>query len=135
MGYRSDVRIRTTQKGYEIMKIEVAEYLKKHKEKIEGETYDYNLFNHLSYLSHNENEVTFGWDYIKWYESCNYIDVDAIMYSLGKLQEKEKPYHYIRVGEEYDDIDELYYSSNEYVDSLYLVRQIQDEYPNELQRS
>ena len=84
MGYRSDVRIITTKRGYDELRKFTDKYAK--------------------YI---------GWNSIKWYEygGSDYEDVNAIMEGLQHLKEQDLSYRYARIGESYDDYDEHYYES------------------------
>ena len=130
MGYRSDVRIITSKKGYEKLQNHVKKYLKSKKE-------DYNLLENADLRFVSNNGVLIGWNCIKWYEWSDYHDVDAIMDGLDKLKEEDFSYRYARIGESYEDIDEVYYDSNKYEDELPyidIVREFGDHYmKNELE--
>lgn len=105
MGYRSDVRIRLTEKDFERLKREY-----------ENEIKD-NLFQCLDIETHYkafvQNEETdewseidtvyFGWNYVKWYEGYN--DVNFIM----KFIRSGCPSAYTRIGENIDDIEQEYH--------------------------
>lgn len=83
MGYRSDIRIRTTKEGFEIMKAEVEKFLKENNLDV--------LWNLLKTrgveIEEIKDVVTINWNYLKWYEE--YKDVQAIMKSLVVLNEKK----------------------------------------------
>ena len=100
MGYRSDIRIITSEKGFEELKKFVTKYLKEHNE-------DYNLLENCDIKQEGKKQCYFGWNYVKWYEN-DYEDVDAIMEGLQHLSDKEYSYRYMRIGEEYDDVEEQY---------------------------
>lgn len=122
MGYRSDVRIRTTKEGYELMKKFVEKYIKEKIPKEKRNGYDYNLLNSAE-ITEEFDCVTLDWTYMKWYEYCGgYEDVDAIMNSLDILDEKDIDYQYMRIGEENDDIDERWHINNNSFDSFYVSR-------------
>lgn len=139
MGYRSDVRIMTTKKGYDELKKYVEEHISKYKGKnlkegtvAEYMDYDYNLLNHtdISCLSSDESEMYFGWNYLKWYDG--YEDVDAIMDGLNHLEQNNFSYRYARMGESYDDYEEQYYESeiDEEKDLEYpnMIREFDDDW-------
>jgi len=118
MGYRSDVRIRTTKEGYEVMKKFVENYIKE--KELKGT--DWNLLEHVI-KTEMEGIITLDWNYIKWYEGIDgYEDVNAIMKSLDILDEKGIDYQYMRIGEEYDDIDERWSINNGSFDGFYVSR-------------
>lgn len=140
MGYCSDVRIRTSKKGYEELKNYVDKVIYSKRNSLERyNTYDYNLLNHtdlqkdvkVQYANEeSRDEVYIGFNYVKWYDG--YEDVDAIMDGLDHLEEKGYSYHFIRIGEDYDDIEEKYVSSsieNEYdVEYIQINRSFVDDF-------
>ncbi len=108
LGYRSDVRIATSKKGFNILNNYVEERMKELNKK------DYNLLNYLDINKENKGVCYFGWDSIKWYDGCEgYEDVDAILEGLDKLEEKDISYHFARIGENYDDYDEFNYDGDD----------------------
>ena len=119
MGYRSDVRIRTTKEGYEVMKKNVEKYIKENVNEENLKGYDWNLLNSAE-ITEAEDSITLDWYYLKWYDG--YKDVDAIMDSLDELDEKDIDYQYMRIGEETDDIDERWSINNDSFDGFYIRR-------------
>ena len=113
MGYRSDVRVIVSRNGYKKLKNYVEEHINKYKSTLSPNSisltrdYDYNLLNNLdvSKASSDGKQIYLGWNYLKWYDG--YEEVDAIMDSLNKLEENGYGYRYSRIGENYDDIEEL----------------------------
>lgn len=133
MGYRSDVRIRTTKKGFEVMKQAVEKYLDEHLTEQENLLaknggWNYNLLKELDYEKQVGDEITIGWNCAKWYENA-YKSVDAVMKSLSELENLDFPYHYIRIGEEYDDIDEIYVQTEDGygVEYMGIIRTFDDD--------
>lgn len=112
MGYRSDIRIVTSKKGYKNLEKYVNNYLDQR-----NLDSSYNLLNSLDIKVDNGKQICFGWDCLKWYD--NYPDVDAIMNGLNYLSENELSYRYMRLGESYDDIEEQYYDGEK--DDTYLI--------------
>ena len=104
MGYRSDVRIVTTKKGYEELKKFNDNYLSKQK----GE--QYNLLDNCDIKMENDYSYYFGWNWVKWYEG-SYPDVDAIVEGLQHLKDNDLSYRFARMGESYDDYEEYSYES------------------------
>ena len=106
MGYRSDVRILTTRKGYKELRKYTDKYLK-------DKDYPYgNLLNNLDVDEETKYAKYIGWNCIKWYENCDgYESVDAIMNGLNHLADNNYSYRYARIGENYDDYDELSFES------------------------
>ena len=103
MGYRSDIRIRTTKKGYEIIKKEVEKKTPK----------DYANVMQFAEINFKENNeiVTIDFIYLKWYE-C-FEDVQAVMNSLEILKKKNIDFQFMRIGEELTDIEEIWNVYNE----------------------
>ena len=115
MGYRSDVRIVMSKKGYNEFKKYVKEHIDNYKKNnLEESTiayeseYDYNLLNKADIFkqSTDKKQIYIGWDNLKWYDG--YEDVDAIMDSLNKLEDNDYGFCFSRIGESYDDIEEIY---------------------------
>ena len=122
MGYRSNVRIRTTKKGLETMEKSIEKYIKENIEEEKLKGYDYNLLNSAE-KTETDKSITLDWEYVKWYEDIDgYEDVDAIMYSLDMLEEEDIDYQYMRIGEEIDDIDERWCINNDSFDGFYIRR-------------
>lgn len=101
MGYRSDIRILTTKKGYS----ELKNYVDNHTDRKR----DINLFDSLHVKEEGNTNVYFGWDFLKWYPG--FSSVDNVMNGLEHLKELDLSYHYKRFGENYDDIEVLYNDS------------------------
>ena len=126
MGYRSDVRLRTTKEGYEIMKAEIDKYLEE-KKKTGDRDFDYEPENLLKTANNTEIEnngnidiVTVDWTYMKWYDY--YVEVMAFDHALHILADKDIDYQYMRMGEELDDIEEKWSINNDSFDSFYVSR-------------
>lgn len=130
MGYRSDVRIMTTKKGFDELKKYTDKYLKD-----KNFTYG-NLLDSLDFNDETKYAKYFGWDSIKWYDGIEgFEDVDAIMNGLEHLKDKDLSYRYARIGESYDDFEEMDYESNleEEQDLEYpsMTRYFDDDYVRE----
>ena len=99
MGYRSDVRIATTRKGYDLM----CEHVDLASKGVDG--YPLMSTNREPDFFDEENGcVAFGWDSIKW-DNGYYRGVTNVDDALRKLAEAGIPYEFCRVGEEYEDIE------------------------------
>ena len=104
------------------MKIIVKNYIEGRVPEEKRNSYDYNLLKAAD-ITEGSDCVTLDWNYLKWYEGIQgYEDVDAIMYSLDMLGEKDIDYQYMRIGEEIDDIDERWSINNGSFDSFYISR-------------
>ena len=127
MGYRSDIRIVTSKEGFEKLSEFVKNYLKENKE-------DYNLLEECDIKQEGKEQCYLGWNCVKWYE-YDYTDVDAIMKGLEHLGENEYSYRYMRIGENYDDIEEQSYDGEKdkeiYLEYPSMVREFDDEYLKE----
>lgn len=108
MGYRSDVRIVVTKKGYDELNKYINEYIDK-KENLDS---DYNLLNHTDVKFENNNSIYLGWNNEKWYEYSKYEDINAIMEGIEHLKDNDFSYRYARIGESIDDIEARHYESN-----------------------
>lgn len=126
MGYRSNVRIITSKKGYNELKKYTDEYLKKLNYN------DYNLLDEAEVYGESKSIKYFGWDYIKWYEDCSYHDVDSIVSGLKHLSNNDYSYRFARFGEDYDDYEENNFNSvkREKIDLpyIYFERSFDDSY-------
>lgn len=124
MGYRSDVRIVVSNNGYDELKKYVNKYLNENKE-------DFSLLTDPDLFKQNKYSTYLGWNSVKWYEG-SYKDVDSIMEGLNHLKEKDMSYRYARIGESYDDYEEMdYESDNESEQDLEypsMLREFDDEY-------
>ena len=125
MGYRSDVRIITSKKGYDKLRKHVEKYLKEKND-------DSNLLEDADIRFVTSKGVLIGWDNIKWYEWCNWPEIDSILTGLDKLEKEDYSYRFSRIGEGIDDIDERYYDSKnrngEDIPSIDIEREFNDEY-------
>lgn len=93
MGYRSDVVLKTTTEGYLVMK--------KLNDSI-TETVDRPLQGaEISRTESGFYRILF--ENVKWYDS--YKDVQNFIKGIDKLDEQDIPYKFIRIGEEYDDVE------------------------------
>lgn len=124
MGYRSEVRIMTTKKGFK----ELNKYVKNYLSNLEHG--DYNLLDNLKFKAENDYAVYFGWSWIKRYGS--YQSVEAIESGLNHLKDNEMSYRFARIGENYDDYEEYSYESEneEEQDLEYpsVIREFDDSY-------
>lgn len=125
MGYRSDVRIITSKKGFKELNKYVKNYLSKSKES------DYNLMDDLYFKVENKYSCYFGWNWVKWYEN-SYPSVDAVMSGLQHLREKDLSFRYSRIGEDYDDYESDYHESEKEeeqdLDYPSMLREFDDDY-------
>ena len=124
MGYRSDVRIITSKKGFN----ELNKYVKDYLSKLDHD--EYNLLDNLKFKAENDYSVYFGWNWVKWYSS--YESVDAVESGLQHLKDKDMSFRFARIGESYDDYEEdSYESENEEEQDLdypSMIREFDDSY-------
>lgn len=117
MGYRSDVRISTTKKGYKELRNFVADYLKNHKRQ-DGTEYP-NLLDMVDIQEENSRQVYLGWNNLKWYDD-DFIDVQAIMKGLDYLENHDLSFSYARMGESYGDYDRKFNDGKDIEEGNYL---------------
>lgn len=121
MGYRSDVRITTTKNGYK----ELEKYVKEH---LSDDIC--NLLEKTDIFQEGNDYVYLGWNYMKWYD--NYDEVEVIMKGIEHLKDKNIAFHYARLGEDYDDYEEIYNETykdgciKEYVPAIWTIRTFDD---------
>ena len=99
MGYRSEVRIATTEEGY-------GEFLKACDAKNAALGVERPLIGTGIEPDSCERErgcVLFGWDEVKWYDL--YADVQAVEQAIAEMDERDIPCRFVRVGEDWDDIE------------------------------
>ena len=101
MGYRSDVRIAVSKKGYKEMLKYIEEFAKR-KDLDKDDVID--LLNCTDISCENKYQKYFGWDWIKWYDG--YPQIDAITEALSYVEEKGYSYKFSRIGEDFTDIEE-----------------------------
>lgn len=101
MGYRSDVRIVISKKGYKKM-LKYMEEFAKRKDLDKDDIID--LLNCTDISFENKYQRYFGWDGIKWYDG--FPDVDAITEALSYIENEGYSYKFTRIGEELTDIEE-----------------------------
>lgn len=101
MAYRSDVRIVVSSKGYEELKKYVSDNLP-------PDLKQYNLLDNTDLKLLRKDQIMLGWNAVKWYEYTDFKEVDSIMDGLVSLKDKNYSYRYVRLGEQFDDIDEKY---------------------------
>lgn len=121
MGYRSDVKLILTDKGMEMLKAKVPQNLAEERAWEVDPIYEATKLQDKYWLVE--------WDDIKWYDNWEDYKVPCAVLSLrNELDEMDEPYHFIRVGEDYEDteIDGLY--EDIHMPYLRLKREIEVEY-------
>lgn len=129
MGYYSDVKVITTKEGWERLDKAVRKAMGI-TAKNEKKSYWLTDQNHYKLLKKGKY-VLAEWKDVKWYD-WGTTDVSTFMQELHNLGEDDIPYEFMRVGEDYDDIEHLYqdtYNCPQYDDmpNLGLRREIEVE--------
>lgn len=97
MGYRSEVKIAMKKGDYEELKARLDYYANK-------EEISYILQSGVCKVKKKSNGVVvLYWDWIKWYPE--YEEIQFIENYLAELSEQGKPYKFVRVGEDPDDVE------------------------------
>lgn len=127
MGYRSNVRIALSNKGYSELKKYVNDYLSKNAKAEDN----FNLLTDPDIFKQAKETTYLGWNYIKWYDG-SYKDVDSIIYGLNKLRDNNMSFRFSRIGEDYTDYEEDIFDSDNkeepYIEYPCVVREFDDEY-------
>lgn len=109
MGYRSDVRVMTDLEGFEKMQEIAWDFAKKYnvdKENILFPMPGNNPSEFYDYYDAQEEYFCFGFDWYKWYEE--YVEVSTFMKILFLADNAGVPWQFMRVGEEHDDVENVY---------------------------
>lgn len=110
MGYRSEVAVA----------IKIADYEKF----IKGNS-DFKDLISIADISTNDKIVIIYWDWVKWYSE--YEDIQKFESALDCIADNEHPYAFVRLGEDYDDIEHRVFegAEEEYLDEyIYPTRYI-----------
>ena len=89
------------------------------------------IFNYANFKLVNKYQMYLGWDDIKWYH--DYDDIMALESGLDYLKESNYTFKFSRMGEDFDDIEEIYndgkrdIKENYYIDFPYLERFYNDD--------
>ena len=57
----------------------------------------------MAEIKKSNNAIVISWDWIKWYDE--FPEVQAIKDFMYYLSDNDRPYRFIRIGEENDDIE------------------------------
>ena len=108
MGYRSDIAIAMRKEDFELLK----EFDKENQNLVE--------LLEVAEVKESRGVVVIKWDSLKWYPY--FPEVQAINEFLGKLSDEDKPYRFIRIGEDTADTEVEYnYGDEEYGDVAYRI--------------
>lgn len=122
MSYLSDVKLVTTPEGWQSIVETVRQAMPDEWENIVSDTFTAIICGGKYVLYENYN--------VKWYED-DFPEVKAFMEGVRGLEEKDIPYKYMRVGEDYGDVDFYYsfrYGQAADMPNLSLKREIEVEY-------
>ena len=113
MGYRSDVALCIKKEDYEVLKTN-------------AEAAEYNILDSASTIRFDDEDgvVAIFWGCVKWYSE--YEDVAVVEDLIDKLYDADKPFTFIRIGEERDDIEERSnWGENGICEKIHLIRDIE----------
>lgn len=125
MGYRSEVSFITTKEGWNIVDEAVRA--------VEGDGDVYHLTEDATAIPIVDGKYILAeWHDIKWYQG-NDLPISTFMNQLDKLEELGIPFHYLRMGEDWEDIDNQTYDGEDWKEwsdmpGLGLKREIEVEY-------
>ena len=94
MGYRSDIALTMTKEGYRSL-LNGISGTEQEKEQIKSV-----LMNDLDEIRVNEHSLTIIWDWYKWYSSD-----PGVAYIENAMQKTDFTFHFIRIGEDSEDIE------------------------------
>lgn len=125
MGYRSDVKCITTKKGFELI-----DKLVRKASGVTDEDSEYWLTDEFSREELMQGKyMLLQYEDIKWYS--NDTAVCAFEEALERLDARDIPYQFVRVGEDYTDIEwreNSHYNIPSDMPRLELKREIEVEY-------
>ena len=107
MGYKSDIRIITSVEGYEMLKQFIYSYINKNS----NDNFMKNLLEECDLKFKSVKECYFGWNDYKRWEECLDKNVKTIMEGLKFLEENNYSYRFYRLGEDKEDYEEYYFTS------------------------
>lgn len=113
MGYRSDVALCIKKEDFEVLKEKT-------------KTTECNILDDASTIRFDDEDdvVAIFWSYVKWYPE--YEDVVVVENFIDELYDADKPFTFIRIGEERDDIEErMNWGENGICDKIHLIRDIE----------
>lgn len=123
MGYYSDVKFITTKSGWERIKATV--------KKEAPDTWEWKVGDEYATPICNGKHILLELNEVKWYDES---DAEAsFLRELNRFEAEHIPYRFMRIGEEYDDVEKRYEydwtgGSDDDMPSLTLKREIEVEY-------
>ena len=117
MSYYSTVRMVTTIDGYTMMQQQITQFLEQH-----CCPQELNILQkeHMDYYQQDDHGIYFGWDSIRWYDQF-YPEIMAIVFAIEYLEKNEIEYQFLRIGENYSDIKEIYRLKSGHLKPFYPV--------------
>lgn len=124
MGYYSDVKCVTTREGWRKLSEAVQKVAKDNDELLTEQGDPVEVVNGKYILAE--------WEYVKWYDD-QFKDIEAFMQALRNLENDDIPYRFMRIGENYHDVEFIDYDGENWEQSrdmpqLVLNRTIEVEY-------
>lgn len=81
---------------------------------------------YISFLEEDYGDLVLCGDQIKWYPSYN--EIQFLEFCMEHFNKKSLPYRFLRIGEDWDDIEKMYVSGDEeeedQMTDIHLVRSI-----------
>lgn len=118
MGYREDIRILTTKKGFDIIKSEAMKNAENtylfDEVKVSDDVY---VCGDIYDARYHEDMIYVAWDYIKW---GTYPISDTTYRVFRLLDDIHIPYEFARIGESIDDIEII--RGEEYMDFYITIK-------------
>lgn len=122
MGYRSDVKLILTDKGMDRLRSKVPKPTEEEPYWVADCIYEAVRIGDGKYW-------LIEWDDVKWYDDWKDYEVPCAVLELrNKLKEIDEPFKFIRVGEDYGDVEMDGVYNNADMPSLILKREIEVEY-------
>ncbi len=106
MGYYSEVGLCLNKAAHAAMLKKLARQNKETKKEVK-ELLAY-ADKYIAHSKIEEGSVLYHWEWVKWYNSYTEVKfVEEFLQTLGVDEEVELLYRFVRIGEEYDDIEFL----------------------------
>ena len=106
MGYRSNVVIVLSKEAKELLDAKLSTLPQETKESIEG------VFSSANkHFIHESGDELFHWSWIKWY--TNYPEIAFIERFLDTLEDEDKEFGFMRIGEDLGDVEQKGYYLND----------------------
>lgn len=126
MGYRSDVRLVTTEKNWKKLAEHMSKWAIGHIAGADMEKYVRSCFS-PDIFKRSKGLVYAGWNDIKWYD-----DYDPSFGEFMKFLRTLKPFNYLRIGEDEDDTERIERDKNYELPSIFVERKADDSWVLEM---